>query len=76
MEIPLVTSEIAGLWNSYMGESLAVCVLKFFTNRVEDSETRAILQSTLDLSNQHLVNLHSKITQEIRAIIALLILIV
>ena len=46
LKIPLVSSEIAGLWNSYMGDSLAVCVLKFFVNRVEDSETRSILQST------------------------------
>ena len=37
-----------------MGDSLAVCVLKFFVNRVEDQETRFILQETLDLSNQHI----------------------
>jgi len=53
-KIPLVSSEIAGLWNSYMGDSLAICVLKFFVNRVEDIETRSILQETLDLSNEHI----------------------
>jgi len=54
LKIPLVTSEIAGLRNSYMGESMAVCVLKYFLNRVDDSETQAILQSTLKLSNKHI----------------------
>ena len=53
-KIPLVSSEIAGLWNSYMADSMAVCVLAFFVNRVEDEETRSILQETLDLSSQHI----------------------
>ena len=53
-KIPLVSSEISGLWNSYMGDSLSICVLKFFINTVEDSETLSILQSSLDLSNQHI----------------------
>lgn len=54
LKIPLVASEIAGLWNSYMRDSLVVCVLNFFVNRVDDNETRSILQETLDLSNQHI----------------------
>ena len=43
-KIPLVSSEIAGLWNSYIGDSLARSVLSFFANRVEDDEVRNILQ--------------------------------
>lgn len=58
-KIPLVSSEIAGLWNSYMADSMAVCVLKFFVNRVEDEETRSILQETLDLSSQHIQGLEN-----------------
>ena len=53
-KIPLVSSEISGLWNSYMANSSTICLLKFFVNRVEDSETSSILQHTLDLSNQHI----------------------
>ncbi len=52
--INLVSSEIAGLWDSYMGDSLAIRVLSYFLNNVEDSEVRALLQHTLDLSNQHI----------------------
>jgi len=63
LKIPLVSSEIAGLWNSYMVDSLAVCVLKFFVNRVDDNETRSILQETLDLSNQHIQVLKSFFNQ-------------
>ena len=63
-KIPLVSSEIASLWSSYMGDSLAVCVLKFFVNRVEDQETRSILQETLDSSTQHIQVLKNFFNQE------------
>jgi hypothetical protein len=56
-KIPLVSSEIAGLWNSYMSDTMIVTVLKHFLNNVEDSETRAILQQTSELSNHHIQEL-------------------
>lgn len=37
-KIPLISSEIAGLWNAYMSENLIVRVLSYFLNRVEDEE--------------------------------------
>lgn len=52
-KIPLTSSEISGLWNSYMGDSLTIRVTEYFLNRVEDTETHTILQHTNDLSNQH-----------------------
>lgn len=54
IKIPLVSSEISGLWNSYMANSTTTCMLKYFVNQVDDNETRSILQRTLDLSNQHI----------------------
>lgn len=63
-EIPLVSSEIAGLWNSYMSDTMIVCVLKYYLNNVEDSETRVILQQTLDLSNKHIKELTNIFNQE------------
>jgi len=63
-KIPLVASEIAGLWNSYMGDSMIVTVLKSFLNHVEDTETRIILQQTSDLSNQHMQELTTIFNQE------------
>lgn len=52
-KIPLISTEITGLWNSYISDTMLVCVLKFYLNRVEDSETKAIIKQTLDLSNKH-----------------------
>jgi len=62
--IPLVSAELSGLWNSYMGNTLAVCVLKYFVNRVDDNDTRSILQHTLDLSNEYVKELTNLFTQE------------
>lgn len=53
-KIPLVSSEITGLWTSYMSDTLIVCVLKYYLNRVEDNEIHTILQQTCNLSMQHI----------------------
>ena len=61
MKIPLISSEITGLWNSYMSDTMIVTVLKYFLNKVEDNEIRAILQQTSDLSNQHITRINKYI---------------
>lgn len=63
-KIPLVSSEIAGLWSSYMGDTMIVCVLKHFLNNVDCNETRAILQQTSDSSSQHIQELVSIFNEE------------
>lgn len=63
-KIPLISSEIAGLWNCFMSDSMVVCVLKYFLNRVEDNEIRAILQQTCDLSHQHIQELTNIFNEE------------
>ena len=64
MKIPLISSEIAGLWNSYMSDTMIVCVLKYYLSQVEDEETRAILQQTSDLSNQNIQELTNIFNKE------------
>ena len=56
-KIPLVSSEIGGLWASYTADTLITCVLSHCLNNVEDEETRALLQKTFDLKNQHIQEL-------------------
>lgn len=53
-KVPLISSEVSGIWNSYIGESEFVCIVKYFANRVDDKETRDILQYAFDLSNQRI----------------------
>ncbi len=63
-KIPLVSSEISGIWNSYMGENLLICKLKYYLNRVDDTETLAIMKYTLDLSTQRIKVLTDLFNQE------------
>lgn len=51
-KIPLVSSEITGLWKAYMSATIIKCVFKSYLSHVECEEIRAILQQTFDLSDQ------------------------
>lgn len=63
-KIPLISSEITGLWSSYMSDTMIVCILKHFLNNVDDNEIRGILQQTSDLSNGHIQELTNIFNQE------------
>lgn len=62
--IPLISSEITGLWNSYMYDSMSVCVLKCFINRVDDNEARNLIQHALNLASNHIQTLTDIFNQE------------
>jgi hypothetical protein len=38
--ISLASSEIAGLWQNYISNSVALCMLKHFINTVEDADVK------------------------------------
>lgn len=61
--IQLVSSEISGLWYTYMGTSMSVCVLRYFSNHVEDNEVQDIVKHALKLSEQNIEKI-SKIMNE------------
>lgn len=52
--IRLTSAEIANLWNSYMNDSMAICVLKYFLEKVEDTEVRPVLEYAFELVNNHI----------------------
>ena len=56
-KIPLVASEITGLWKSYMINTMMKCMMKCYLNHVEVEEIRVILQHALDITNQHIQEL-------------------
>lgn len=53
--IKLTSSEIASLWASYMQNSMAVQILNYFLNTVEDSDIRAIVEKAHSLAD-HVLN--------------------
>lgn len=56
-KIPLISSEITGLWKSYMISTMVGTVTKHYLNHVESEEIRGILQQALDSANEHIQDL-------------------
>ncbi|SMC74861.1 DUF3231 family protein [Sporomusa malonica] len=49
----LTSVEIGTLWLDYMSDSMAVCTLKYFLEKVKDQDVRPLVQFALGLSEQH-----------------------
>lgn len=62
--IRLTASEIGSLWTAYMNDSMAHCVLKSMLQHTDDNEIKAVIQSTYNMSRDHLQQLTSLFEQE------------
>lgn len=62
--IQLICSEITGIWNSYMYDTMSLCVLKHFANNTQDSETTSAIQHAIKLSSRHINELTDLFNQE------------
>lgn len=51
--IRLTSAELGGLWTQYMNDSMAVCILTYFLEKVEDSEIKPIVEYALRLAEKH-----------------------
>lgn len=52
--VELTSAEMANLWTSYQNDSLAICVIKYFLEHVQDNDIRRVLEYALHLSQQHI----------------------
>jgi len=50
----LTAAEVSALWLQYMGDSMAICVFKYFLNIVENKEIKSIFEFALQLSESHI----------------------
>lgn len=50
----LTSSEIGGLWSTYIQDSMAECYLKYFKHHLKDSEILDVVKEALALSQDHL----------------------
>lgn len=53
----LTAAEVSALWLQYMGDSMAVCVYKYFLTIVEDKEIKPIIEFALQLAESHLTKI-------------------
>ncbi|WP_066295332.1 DUF3231 family protein [Bacillus sp. FJAT-29937] len=52
--IPLTAAEMSSLWLQYIDDTLAVCVNRYFLEKVEDEEVRPIVEWTLDTAKENI----------------------
>ncbi|MBS4174289.1 DUF3231 family protein [Bacillus sp. FJAT-49736] len=53
----LISGEISQLWANYMNDSMAICMLSYFKENVEDQEVLPIIEYALELSESHIETL-------------------
>lgn len=63
-KIRLTAAEIANLWTSYMSDTMAICVLEYFLEKVEDAEIRPLLTYALELSQRHVQTIQEIFSHE------------
>ncbi|WP_174733307.1 DUF3231 family protein [Mesobacillus harenae] len=62
--IKLTSAELGSLWASYMAESAALPLLKYFNRIVKDLEIKSIVEYALDKSAEHLTTLSGVFSDE------------
>ncbi|MFS0862544.1 DUF3231 family protein [Fredinandcohnia sp. 179-A 10B2 NHS] len=50
----LTSAEMGKLWATYTGNSMSICILKYFLQHVEDQDIKALLENALHLSQDFL----------------------
>ncbi len=53
----LTAAEISALWLQYLGDSMAICIYKYFLKIVEDNEIKSIIKLSLSLAEKHITNI-------------------
>lgn len=61
--INLNSTEISGLWTTYLNDSMAACMLKHFLNNVEDEDVRTLLNEAYGICNTHIQTIGPILTQ-------------
>lgn len=52
--VGLTSAEIAGLWTTYISESMSICLAKHMLQYLDDVEVQPLLEESLALSQNHL----------------------
>jgi len=60
----LTSAELATLWNTYVADSLAICVLQHFLKTNETAEFQSILEFALSISEEHIQDISTLFNKE------------
>ena len=59
----LTAAEVSALWMQYLGDSMAICIFKYFLHIVENDEIKPILENALQLSESHITKISEFLTR-------------
>ena len=62
--IRLSSSEIAGLWETYMQESMAYCILIHLAQHLKDEEIKPLVEKSLELAKSHIKQIETIFNEE------------
>ncbi|GAA0315400.1 hypothetical protein GCM10008967_02430 [Bacillus carboniphilus] len=60
----LTSAEIAMLWNTYIGDTMGICILKHFLKTYHDPDIEPVLQFALRSAEDHVVKIKDLFTME------------
>lgn len=60
----LTSAEIAMLWSTYVGDTMAICILKHFLHTLEDQDIQPILEYALESAQDHVTSIADLFTIE------------
>ncbi|MGV3464511.1 MAG: DUF3231 family protein [Heyndrickxia sp.] len=60
----LTSAEMGKLWATYMGNSMAKCILSYYLQHVDDKDIKTLLENALQLSEQFLKTIKEMFTRE------------
>ncbi|SDC37374.1 Protein of unknown function [Paenibacillus sp. UNCCL117] len=55
--VGLSSTEIAGLWTTYINDSISICISKHFWQHATDDNVRSLVKKSLELSQKHTVEI-------------------
>jgi hypothetical protein len=53
----LTSAEISMLWSTYIGDTMAICILKHFLHTYEDQDLKPILEYALESAQDHVIRI-------------------
>lgn len=63
-KVHLTCAEISNLWDTYINDSVVICILTHFLKTVEDPEVKPLLTYTIEVADSHLKDISRIFDQE------------
>lgn len=62
--VGLSSTEIAGLWTTYINDSMSICITKHLFHHSKDQDVKTIVKKSLELSEKHVQEIRDIFTKE------------